>query len=71
MINMCYNGMYPKKEGGKMSSSTLNKKNIKDKAQDFESYLQARRFNTTYNGIELETAGWQKELFGFKENKQR
>lgn len=35
-------------------------------SKDFESYLQTRRENTTYNGIELESENWHKELFGFK-----
>ncbi len=57
-----------------MSSITLDKKHAKCASKvknnnEFESYLQTRRENTTYNGIELETAGWQKELFGFKDNK--
>lgn len=50
-----------------MSSKTLEKKKKHDHSQDFESYLQTRRSNTTYNGIELETASWHKEVFGFKE----
>ncbi len=52
-----------------MSNSTLDKKIAQDYSKEFESYLQTRRSNATYNGIELETAGWQKELFGFKETK--
>lgn len=52
-----------------MSSNTLDKKIEQDYSKEFESYLQTRRANTTYNGIELETAGWQKEMFGFKDNK--
>lgn len=52
-----------------MSNSTLDKKMAQDYSKEFESYLQTRRSNATYNGIELETVGWQKELFGFKETK--
>lgn len=52
-----------------MSSSTLDKKKSQDYSKEFETYLQTRRSNTTYNGIELESAGWQKELFGFKDSK--
>ena len=33
-------------------------------ASEFEDYLKTRRSNATYNGIELETEGWQKEIFG-------
>ena len=36
---------------------------------DFENYLQTRRENTTYNGIELESEGWQKEIFGLRYKK--
>ena len=53
-----------------MSGSVLEKNNDKrevGKADEFESYLQTRRENTTYNGIELESADWHKEMFGFKE----
>lgn len=52
-----------------MSGKTLEKKKRQDYSQDFETYLQTRRSNTTYNGIELETASWQKEVFGFKDKK--
>ena len=52
-----------------MSSSTLDVKKRQDYSKEFEDYLQTKRTNTTYNGIELETAGWQKELFGFREEK--
>lgn len=52
-----------------MSGKTLEKKKKQDYSQDFETYLQTRRSNTTYNGIELETASWQKEVFGFKDRK--
>lgn len=53
------------------ASSMVEKKSLKKltkqvKTNDFEEYLQTRRENTTYNGIELETDGWQKELLGYK-----
>lgn len=55
-----------------MSSKILEKKKSKShsssiKANDFEKYLQTRRENTTYNGIELESEGWQKEIFGVRQ----
>lgn len=58
-------------KGGYMSASVIDKKMSKralkqSKSNDFEQYLQTRRENTTYNGIELESAGWQKELLGYK-----
>ena len=51
-----------------MSGFTLEKKTTDSISQtnDFESYLQTRRENTTYNGIELESENWHQELFGFK-----
>ena len=57
-----------------MSGSVLEKKKLKsnlkhNNSNEFESYLQTRRENTTYNGIELETANWHKEVFGFNTNK--
>lgn len=58
-----------KRKGGKMSGKTLEKKRKQDYSQEFETYLQTRRLNTTYNGIELENASWQKEVFGFKDKK--
>jgi len=48
-----------------MSNSTLIKKEGKQTLEtEFENYLKMRRSNATYNGIELETEGWQKEIFG-------
>ena len=35
--------------------------------EEFEQYLRKQRVNTTYNGIELNTFGWHKELFGIRE----
>ena len=57
-----------------MSGTILEKKMSKrsskmKKNNDFEAYLQTRRENTTYNGIELETTDWNRELFGFKTDK--
>ena len=52
-----------------MLGITITTAMAQDYSKEFESYLQTRRSNATYNGIELETAGWQKELFGFKETK--
>lgn len=54
-----------------MSASVIDKnvrkrKVSKLKVDEFEQYLQTRRENTTYNGIELESAGWQKELLGYQ-----
>ncbi|MCR5261130.1 MAG: hypothetical protein K6C94_04755 [Candidatus Gastranaerophilales bacterium] len=51
-----------------MPGSTLEKKDTKcvSQSNDFETFLQTRRENTTYNGIELETENWHQELFGFK-----
>lgn len=53
-----------------MSSSILKNENTNSvsKSNDFETFLQTRRENTTYNGIELETENWHQELFGFKKN---
>mgnify|MGYP004660659745 CR=1 FL=1 len=61
-------------KGGNMSASVIDKKMSKktmkqSQSNEFEQYLQTRRENTTYNGIELESAGWQKELLGYKINK--
>ena len=57
-----------------MSGTILEKKMSKNnskmkKNNEFEAYLQTRRENTTYNGIELETTDWNRELFGFKTDK--
>jgi len=54
-----------------MTGSILENKNTDSVSQtnDFETFLQTRRENTTYNGIELETENWHQELFGFKKNK--
>jgi len=57
-----------------MSGTILEKKMSKrsskmKKSNEFEAYLQTRRENTTYNGIELETTDWNRELFGFKTDK--
>ena len=57
-----------------MSASVIDKRMSKkamkqSKSNEFEQYLQTRRENTTYSGIELESAGWQKELLGYKINK--
>ncbi|MBQ2645440.1 hypothetical protein IJG14_07725 [bacterium] len=53
-----------------MKSSVLSKKSkskvLKKEVNEFESYLQTRKEKTTYNGIELESSNWHKELFGFK-----
>ena len=48
-----------------MSNSTLTRKKDKSGSDgEFEKYLNSKRSKTTYNGIELETEGWQKEIFG-------
>lgn len=48
-----------------MSKSSLAEgKNSVTLENEFESYLKMRRAKTTYKGIELETEGWQKEIFG-------
>lgn len=63
-VKLCYNYLY-KKEGGVMSKSSLvEEKNGVTLESEFEIYLKKRRINTTYKGIELETEGWQKEIFG-------
>lgn len=45
-------------------SSLVEEKNGVTLESEFEIYLKKRRINTTYKGIELETEGWQKEIFG-------
>ncbi len=47
----------------------VNPNETKNEKNEFESYLQTRRENTTYNGIELESSDWHKEMFGFKSDK--
>lgn len=48
-----------------MSSTTLVKESMTVTLEnEFENYLKERKANATYNGIELDTEGWQKELFG-------
>ena len=68
---MCYNVKSLNGKGGNMTGSILENKNTDSVSQtnDFETFLQTRRENTTYNGIELETENWHQELFGFKKNK--